>query len=191
MLKLISPKRAEKIISRYSGWIAELSRRYAVPEAVIKAILYQEMTMIDLLDPVVDMVVRLAPRVRADSSTGYAQIFGRVGLQAINFAAERGFASYASLGLDLARRLNADSPADVRTVWLKLWRDPKFNMEIATLYILSAAEEMTGRIDFGSYSEDELKLVLSRYNSSSGAITQYGNGVYRNFLRYGQGLPNS
>ena len=52
MIKLINPNTAEGIIERYDAWIGQVAERYQVPAALIKAILYQEMTKIDLMDPI-------------------------------------------------------------------------------------------------------------------------------------------
>ena len=50
MKGLISEKRAEKIINKYDEWISSVAERYKMPSAAIKAILYKEMTMTDLMD---------------------------------------------------------------------------------------------------------------------------------------------
>ena len=184
MLKLMRAQKAERIIAQYGAWIDIVSGRYPVPAAVIKAILYQEMTMMDVLDPVADIAVLVAPRYRRDSSTGYAQIFGRVGLHAVNFAVERGLTTYESLGFAVARPFDPDNPRDVHQVWLKLHQDPKANIEIATLNLLVAADEMVGRTDFASFSDDELKLVISRYNANTRHITPYGEQAFEHYRRY-------
>ena len=187
MMKLISPDKAEGIIEKSDAWIGEVSDRYQVPAALIKAILYQEMTAMDLLDPVADIAVQIAPRYSRDSSTGYAQIFGHVGLAAINFAVDRGLATYDSLGIASDHRLSRDSRRDVHKVWLKLHSDPKFNIEVAALNLAMAAEEMTGHADFSCHSDDELKLVLTRYNADTKRITPYGEQAFQHYLRYGGG----
>ena len=184
MLHLISPKKAERNIEQYSTWIDTVSNRYGVPAAVIKAILYQEMTMIDIADPIVDAIVEFMPRVRSDSSTGHAQIFGRVGLNAVNYAVDHDLASYESLGFDTDHRLDPESPKDVRAVWLKLRNNPEANIEIATLNLLVAADEVIGRTDFDSFTDDELKLVLTRYNADVRYVTSYGERAFEHYQRY-------
>ena len=182
--KTISPRRAEKILARYAPWIRELSGKYGVPPEVIRAILYKEMTDTDILDAAADLAVRTGLFRKKDSSTGYGQIFGRVGLNAVNFAADRGLTTYEALGLPAGRRLEADILGDVRTVWRLLHKNPRANIEISTLNLLSAAEEMTGRIDFAGYSPEDLKLVLTRYNADVRHVTPYGEEVYAHVLRY-------
>ena len=184
MLRLISPKRADRILERHSPWIRRLSERYGVPEAALKAILYQEMTMMNLGDAAADLVVLTGAFHKKDSSTGYAQIFGRVGLNAANYAVDRGLATYDSLGIPCSRRLSPNDTEDVRLVWRKLHRDEKANMEFATLNLLACAEEMTGRVDFASYSPNELKLVFTRYNADVSRITPYGEKAYERYLHY-------
>jgi len=186
MIKLINPGKAEGIIKRYDAWIGQVAERYQVPAALIKAVLYQEMTQIDLLDPVADIAVQIAPRYSRDSSTGYAQVFGRVGLVAVNFAVDHGLATYESLGISSDHRLDEASRRDVRKVWRKLHEDPKANIEIATLNLLVAADEMVGRLDFGTFSDDEIKLILSRYNANTNQVTSYGEQAFQHYRRYSE-----
>ena len=182
MIRLINAGKAEGILARFAPWIETVSGRYGVPAALVKAVLYQEMTAIDLLDPMVDFAVEYVPGLKSDSSTGYAQVFGYVGLNAVNFACDRGLATYGSLGITADHRLDPSSRDDVRAVWLKLRKDPKFNIEAATLNLLVAAEEMTGRIDFDSFTDDELKLVLTRYNADVKHVTPYGEQAFQRYV---------
>ena len=57
-IKLYSAKKAEQIIENGSDWIRTLSLRYPIPEACLKAILYKELTEIDVLDVLADHAVR-------------------------------------------------------------------------------------------------------------------------------------
>lgn len=197
MLKLYSAKAAERIIARHGAWIETLSKRYAMPGACLKAILFSELTAIDALDLVADALVQFNQRSdraeavgaqgflkKTDSSTGYAQIFAFVAINAINYAADRGLTSYDALGLPADRRLDPASLPDLRLVWRRLHRDPEFNLEAAALNLLSAAEEMTGRIDFASYTPEELKLIFTRYNGNFRDVSPYGEAAYRHYLRY-------
>ena len=165
MLKLYSARAAERIIRRLDAPIQDISARYALPAPVLQAVLYQEITQIDLLDMLADgltalNLLRLAGRAKLpkgrgvfhkyDCSTGFAQIFARVGIEAVNFALDNRLTSAEALGLP-ARRLDAAKPRDLRLVWRKLHREPAFNLELAALNLLAAAEEKTGRIDFASF----------------------------------------
>ena len=177
-------ERAEKLIKKNGEWIDIVAERYNVPSAVIRSILFMEITRMDMLDTVADLAVLTDLFPKKDSSTGLAQIFGRVGLEAINFAAERGLTSYEALGIKTDHILDSSDPDDVRLIWKRLHSDKNANIEIATLNILSAAEEMTGRIDFSSYSEEEMKLILTRYNADTRHVTEYGENAYKHYLRY-------
>ena len=184
MIKLFSKEKIEQIIRQYDEWIRTVARKYSIPAALIKAVLFQEMTCLDLADVAVDAVVRSQLFPKKDSSTGYSQIFGYVGVNAINFAIDRGLADAASLGLPTDRRLDPKDQNDVHMVWDLLNRDPRANIEIATLNLLSCAEEMTGRIDFPNYTDDEIRLLLTRYNANVKHITSYGNYVFDHYQRY-------
>ena len=184
MYRLISDKKAEKILQKYREWIFTVANRYKIPASVIQAILYKEMTEIDLMDLAADLIVWTGLTRKKDSSTGYAQIFGYVGLNAINFAVDKGITDYASLGIKSNVRLDRKNQKDVRMIWKLLYKNQKANIEIAALNLLSAAEEMTGRIDFPGYTEEELKLVLTRYNANVKHVTSYGEKAYQHYLRY-------
>lgn len=187
MLKLISPRRAEKILKAQGAWIDTVAARCGVPAAMIRAILYQEMVEIDLMDVLADLAVWSNLTAKKDSSTGYAQIFGRVGLNAVNFAVDRGLTDYAALGIGSDHWLDSTNRADVRLMWKLLHSNKRANIEIAALNLLCAAEEMTGRTDFAGFSEQELKLVLTRYNANVRSVTPYGERAYAHYLRYGGG----
>lgn len=198
MLRLYSDRAAERIIRRLDGTIRAIAARYALPAPLLQAVLYREITQIDLFDPLADCLVavnlwRLRRReafpkkrgllYKCDSSTGYAQIFGRVGIEAVNFALDRGLTTAADLGLP-EERLDANRPRDRRLVWRRLRREPVFNLTLAALNLLSAAEEKTGRIDFASYGPEELQRILTRYNGTSPTISAYGKAAYGDYLRY-------
>ena len=184
LMKLIGPKKTERILTRYNAWIHAVSERYGVPASAIKAILYQEMTIINLMDVAADLVVQTNLFRKKDSSTGYAQIFGYVGVNALNFAVDRKLATYDSVGIACTHRLDPHNPKDVRLMWKKLRSNPKINIEIATMNLLAAADEVVGRTDFHTFSADELKLVLTRYNANTRHITPYGERAFAKYEEY-------
>ena len=58
MLKLYSETAARQIIARCSDLIGASSSKFGVPDAWIRAILFRELTEIDLMDLVADFAVR-------------------------------------------------------------------------------------------------------------------------------------
>ena len=189
MLRLYSDARARQIIESHEEWFADVSARYGVPEAAIKAIIFSEMTQIDALDPLADLAVRTGLVGKKDSSTGYAQIFGYVGLNAINYAVDHGLATYESLGVACDHRLDVSNEADVRLVWDLLHTDKRANLEVATLNLLVAAEEMVGRADIAAFAPTELKLVFTRYNANVDHVTPYGERAYHYYEAFRDGVP--
>ena len=183
-MRRYNEKQIEKIIGRNREWIGTVSARYRIPDAVICAVLRKELKEIDYLDAAADLVVRMGIFRKKDSSTGPMQIFGKTGLRAVNFARDRGIASYEDLGVGSSRRLNEKERGDIRLIWKKLHRDEHANIEIAALNLLSAAEEMTGRIDFAGYTPEELKHIFTRYNQNTKRITPYGEETYQYYLQY-------
>jgi len=180
MLRLFSPKKTEEILARLSPLIDRISGDYDVPAACIRAVLYREMTEIDLWDPAADLAVLLFGR--ADSSTGYAQIFGRVAVRALAFADARRIETWERMGFE--RPLSDADPADVRRMWLRLNREAEFNLRMGTLNLLAAADEVVGNTDFSGMTPDELKRAFSRYNASTSSVTGYGEAVYAYYLRF-------
>lgn len=176
-----------RVIAKHAEWIASVSERYQIPDALIKAILYQEITQMDLGDPLADLATRIGLFGRTDSSTGYAQIFGYVGLAAINFAVDHNLATYESLGVACDHRLDASNKDDVRLIWRKLHSDPQANIEIAALNLLAAADEVIGHFDLSNMSDDELKLVMTRYNANVRFVTDYGEQVFRHYEAFRDG----
>ena len=189
MLRQYSPERTEGILESLSPLLGAIEGDYGVPAACMKAILYREMTWIDLFDAAADLAVRFRWLSRLtgkkDCSTGYAQIFASTAIRALSFAEERGIESAERLGLDPSRKLSPENGEDLRGIWLRLNRDTEFNLRLAALNVLSAADEVTGRLSFPDYSEEEYKRIFSRYNASTARITSYGETVWKHFLRYG------
>ena len=185
MVKLYDRERAARLVEQERPWIDTVAGRYGMPAALICAVMRKELQEIDLLDLGADLAVQMGGVLKKDSSTGPMQIFGSVGLRAINFAVDRGLSSYESLGIKTTHRLDPDSREDCRLVWRRLHGDRRANIEIAALNLLSAAEEMTGRIDFDSYGPDEIRHILTRYNQDTDCITPYGEETYGYYLAYG------
>ena len=188
MIKLYSLEKTEKIIKEMEPSIHKASEDYHVPEAFIKAILYREIKEIDLLDVMVDVVVksRLLSRLfhRYDSSTGYGQIYGFVAINALNFALENQLVTKTKLGLPEDRKFSSKDPEDVRFIWLKLHEDREFNLDLSVLNMVFGASETVGRRDFSTFSAEEYKLAFSRYNANTKKITAYGEEVYSYYMTY-------
>ncbi len=200
MLKLYNETAARRIIARCSDLISASSSKYDVPDTWVRAILFRELTQIDLMDLVADFAVRFyyfryrlfrrTPSAHSgffgkkDSSTGYSQIFAYVAIKAANFALDRGIADYASLGIASGHRLDRSNPDDLWMIWRRLNRDKAFNIEMATLNLLAAAQEMTGRISCPAFTPDEIKLCFTRYNADVKHITGYGEQTYQYYLDF-------
>ncbi|MBO4913719.1 MAG: hypothetical protein J5449_00805, partial [Oscillospiraceae bacterium] len=165
-----------------------------------KAVLRKETADIDLLDPVADSLVRfywLRRRLfgggaakrrgilsKRDSSTGYAQIFAYVAINAANYALDRGLDDAAGLALPEDRRLDRTNEDDLRTMWYRLKRDSEFNIQMGALNLIFAADEMNGHTDFARYTPDEFQRAFTRYNANTDRITAYGKEVYGYYLKY-------
>ncbi|MBP5743310.1 MAG: hypothetical protein J6W44_00170 [Oscillospiraceae bacterium] len=196
MIKLYSMEKTKRILSVHSDLIDSICTLYHLPSACLKAILLMEIPEIDLMDLLADASVRLNwfryslthsyaperhtrnPLRKYDSSTGYGQIFSRVAIEAVLFARSRGI----PVDIGLSGDLSPSRPEDLQRVWLRLHRDTVFNLNCAALNLLHAAFQMTGRLDFVHYTEEEMKLVFTRYNGNVKQISAYGEKAYRYYL---------
>ena len=205
MMKLYSPNRAEHILRSLDSEIEGICRMVHLPSAVLKAVLYKEITDIDFFDPLADAIVAFNwQRVhllnhlpdlegkqnksgffrKFDSSTGYGQIFACTAILAIRFATTHGIITPETLGLRKGQTFSPDSPADVFEIWKKLHRERSFNLACSSLNLLFAAWDMNGRITFENFSPDELKRTFTRYNANVRQITPYGEVTYQYYLKY-------
>ncbi len=198
MIKRYSTEKAREIVRKDTDLIDGICFSCGLPPSWLKAVLMMELPEIDLFDLAADAVVGLNwlryactrrfsmdrhtrnPLRKFDSSTGYGQIFAQVAIEAILFAREHGLRDLPGI-LEEMFPLNPDN---LRSVWFRLHRDKTFNLSCSALNLLSAAWEMTGRLDFGSFTEEEKKLIFSRYYSSAKKITEYGERAYRYYLEY-------
>ena len=192
MFRLYSLNRTQKVISKMEPAIRRVSDEYRVPQSALKAVMYRETKEIDLFDAAADVIVLVKTLGkllhRTDSSTGYMQIYGFVGVNALNFASDHGIPLPEVPGLSAGRRPDARDAGDVRAVWLKLHGDREFNLRLAALNLLSCAWDMNGSCDFAAFTPEEMKRTFSRYNANTKTITRYGEEVYGYFQEYEKGL---
>lgn len=183
-MSLYSREHIDRVIEQNRDWIHHVAARYRMPSAAILSVLRLEMERIDVFDLAADFVVSSQVFSKKDSSTGPMQVFGRTGVHAVNFAVDRGLTSYSALGFRVDHRLDERNIADVHLIWSRLHRDVHANIEIAALNLLCCAHEMTGCLDFDSFSAVNLKLIFTRYNQDIRSITAYGETAYRYYLFY-------
>ena len=196
MIKLYSIKKAREIVRNNNALIGRVCTSCRIPAAYLEAVLLSEIPEIDLFDFVADSAVALNwlryslfrsyepekhtknPLRKFDSSTGYGQIFARVAIEALLFARSRGIPA----GECFAGELSPENPDDLRRVWFRLRHDKAFNLTCSALNLVSAADQMTGRIEFDGYTPEEIKLIFSRYNGNVRHITAYGEKAYAYFV---------
>ena len=198
LFHLYSQDSARKIIDQNSALIDSICNSYHLPSAYLNAILRMELPELNLFDKLADALVAFNwvryklfgtfdlerhtrnPLKKFDSSTGYAQIFAQVAINAILFAQSQDIPVF----LGIPGELFPFRPDDLKLTWTRLHRDKVFNLSCAALNIIHAAFEMTGRIDFGGYNEREIKMILSRYNGNAELISPYGEKAYLYYLEY-------
>ena len=200
MIKFYSKSRVRQIIADNSVLIENICASCHLPPAYLKAILMMELPEINFSDMLADAVVSINwlrysfnhsfimdrhtrnPLKKFDSSTGFGQVFSQVAIEAILFAEREGIPVF----LGIPGELYPFNPEDLRQVWVRLKNDRVFNLSCAALNIIHAAFQMTGRVDFDSYSEEEKKMIFSRYNGNVQKISAYGEKAYQYYLEYEQ-----
>lgn len=203
MIRRYSNRRVRRILDDNSALIESICASCRLPPACLRAILLMELPEISLSDTLADLLVSLNwqrysrfgnfvldrhtrnPLHKFDSSTGYGQIFAQVAIEAILFAESEGI----PVLLGIPGELFPFNPDDLKRVWSRLHRDRVFNLSCAALNLIHAAFQMTGRIDFEGCSEEEKKLIFSRYNGNVRKITPYGERAYQRYLECG-GSPS-
>ena len=201
MIKLYNIKKAREIVRDNHVLIGRICTSCRIPPAYLEAVLLTEIPEIDLFDFFADSAVALNwlryslfrsyepekhtrnPLRKFDSSTGYGQIFSRVAIEALLFARSRGIPA----GECITGELSPENPDDLRRVWFRLRHDKAFNMTCSALNLVSAADQMTGRIGFDGYTPEEIKLMFSRYNGNVRHITAYGEKAYEYFQQLSDG----
>ena len=206
MFRLYSERAAARILEKHDASIQEVCARCGLPAPALQAVLLQELSQIDLFDPLADALVwlngarfslreRLAgkalqlPQKRGalykfDSSTGYAQIYAFVGVAALRFGCAHALCRMEDFGFAPEETLDAALGRDRRRVWLRLRRDRRFNLALAALNLMSASEEVAGHTNFSALTSEELQRVFTRYNCSrADLVSAYGRAVYDRFLR--------
>ncbi len=196
MIKLYSPEKTEAILAENNALIENVCAACGIPSAYLKAILRMELPEIDLFDVATDALVSFNwvryslgrsfvldrhthdPLRKFDSSTGYGQIFSQVAIEAILFAQRERI----PVDLGITGKLFPTDPDDLRRIWRRLHRDRVFNLSCAALNILHSAWQMTGRLDFDGYSEEEKIMIFTRYNGNAKKISLYGEKAYRYYL---------
>ena len=200
MIRLYSRQRAEREIEGETPFIRETAEKYGVPVSWIKGILLQEMTELNMIDPLADLAVRFyyfryhllghVPKSRGaflgknDSSTGWGQIYAFCAIDSLNFAADRGIACYEDVGLTSDRRLDKTRPDDRWLIWKRLHEDRHFNIEMCALTLRSCAEERTGKQASPDFSPEEIKQTFTRYNGNVPHISNYAEQAYRFYQNY-------
>ncbi|MFC4597054.1 glycoside hydrolase domain-containing protein [Cohnella hongkongensis] len=192
-----SPQSALDIIFANDAQITLLSQTYSMRKAMLQAILYRELFCEGLEDSAKDGVVistyaywdaldaweALPPALKLitpvpqppilmaeDSSTGYGQIFAATAIDAINFAIQN--------GINPGRLYDKTVRSDMKEVWFLLHDDQVYNIYMCAMVLIQASDYVQQDRDFYNYTESEIKTVLSRYNGTGPAATNYGNETY-------------
>ncbi|MGW4211534.1 glycoside hydrolase domain-containing protein [Lentzea sp. NPDC004789] len=168
---------AFNVIMKYDGLITELAQTLRMRKAAIQCPLLWEYRKFNSLDTAADAAVIAG--VDGDCSTGLAQIFAWVAIDARNQCIRDGI-----INGDI---MNKDNSDHIKAVWNKLHYDPIYNVSTIPLVLIEAARLITlprPRLDWFEY---QYRDTLARYNGTGPKAQEYGRqliGLFRVFEKY-------
>ena len=189
------------IVLQYDIIITNLANCFGIPKSLIQTIMLRELWCLNIADAVGDGEVinyfawkedceywenqsslyqSLVPYpdapipLKDDSSTGLCQIFASTAIKAYNEAIE--------LGYIFGSKIDITDWKQCRDVWFSLKNNNEYNINMATLNILSCINEYCYSFDFGNYTPSMYKQVFTRYNADMNTINDYGQECYKYFL---------
>lgn len=187
------PVEAADAVINYDAQITRISQKYGIRKALIQTVLMWEHSLEGKDDiaadsfvvitnayygqldywsslPPVQQAVTPAPTpptpVLGDCSTGFGQIFASTAIDAINYAVDR--------GLYYGKKYNIKDWKDVWEIWQKLHNDINFNIEICALVLIWGANDVGINGIKYSYTDQELKEIIARYNGEGVDAAAYG-----------------
>jgi len=191
------------IILSYDSHITSIANQLRMPKAYIQTIMMRELWCLNSADTAADTVVMnyfyykddldywsnagwlyqslypmpLPPTpLHTDSSTGLCQIFAWVAIDAYNKAIDKGIVS--------GTKYNINNWRDCKTMWYSLKDNNQFNITMASLNLVECASDKKLGTDYYLFTENQIKTLFTRYNSTASGITQYGNECYEYYLLF-------
>jgi len=166
-----------------------VAAQFGMRKALVQTVAFWERWREHPDDPVVDIAVQeqleykvefqewfngggvgsppLNPGLPEDSSTGFSQIFGAVGIKCRNWAIES--------SLMAGEPHSATSPQDMLFTWSELRTNVMFNVATAAAVLWWGATDVgVANIPRFELTEMEVKSTLARFNGTSAEATEYG-----------------
>jgi hypothetical protein len=179
----------------YDEAITGASVKYEVPKAMIQAILFKELRMIDFRDSISDFVVEKCFRINANlsarrdknafcrligaitstkgSSTGIGQIFPETAIKAHNWHCRKN-------GGEKEDRIDCKDISQREKVWRAL-QDENTSIYFVALILKYEAEANLG-IDVNTASDEDIRRLFVRYNGAA----YYGGEVFKYYSLFKQ-----
>lgn len=171
-----TPSQCIDMILEYDQHISQLcnSQYFEIPKSFVQALLMRELWCVNTGDDLADTLVESG--ARADSSTGYGQIFATTAIGALNNA--------NSIGINTGMSsMDASNEDDLSDMWNDLHTDQNFNIKMVYYEVLNCANKTSQpNIYLWDYSESQIKAILARYNGTGDEAAQYGDEVYEYYL---------
>lgn len=150
---------ALKLVLEHEEAIHAASEKYGVEEAMIQAVLFQEIRFYGIDDPVADWLAQASGRY--DSSTGLGQVRAATAIDAYNWMYDTHY--------DLS------DERDLESFWKKL-QDDSCNIDIVALQLhrLEVKYQLQGNT-----TGEQLQEIFAGYNGGGGWAERYGQVVYQ------------
>lgn len=108
---------------------------------------------------------------------GYGQIYAKTAIDAINW--------YKNKDKDDEEKenvYNVENWKERKYVWDKLREDNSYNISMVPLVLMYGADEKDLNTSYWKHNEDEIKIMLSRYNGYNEAAQEYGRQAYNCYV---------
>ena len=196
------------IVLNHDVTITQMCNTFGIQKGLLQTVFFREQKFIWFQDDVADTVVvasynydkdieqwqslSLAEQAvipcptkpaiyRHDCSTGLCQIFAATAIKAINFAVDRKI-------ITDEKHYDKNNLKDLESIWFKLKNDDTFNIKCGVLTLIYEAISTLGySYDFQNYSNEQIAMLFTKYNSISNLPNDYGKDCakwYKIFHKY-------
>lgn len=174
-------------LMQYDNIITKYSKLYKVRKSLIQTIVMWEHGVEGADDIIADKAVREyyengTDLGKHDCSTGFCQIFASTAISAWNFAIDKGIITN--------KDKIGNSHDEVGSIWLALYYNIEYNIEMATLNLLYCAHQKNNGYNYDT-DPSNVKRILAKYNGSGDEATEYGErnyGLYKIFEKYNEAM---
>lgn len=186
-------------VLNYDNFVTQYCNKFNMQKELLQTVFFREQRFVWFADDVADSIVEQSyaydeniannmsppPQMpipyRHDCSTGLCQIFASTAIKSINYAVQQNI-------IDDERLYDQDNLDDIKEVWFKLKDNSEFNIKCAVLTLIyEALHTLQYDRNFVNYTESQISMLFTKYNSTSDEPNEYGTECtewYNIFRKY-------